>query len=714
MPRNAAGTGIAILSQFTREGSGGQPVRTDGQCVRAPGTADPCSIKSATSRLGFMRVYRVVIVVVLFIAALAAIVGGVAEWTRQQDLGTPTVRAIAFVGFTVVALSWAMIGGVLSWLRPRNRLGALMLGVGFITQLSTTEEALAQAGLFGVLDPAAPGSDRSVGMLLSLLVGFALYVTIGLLPALYPSGRLPARSWRWPAAVVVLGAALMQLQWLAANLSVPVQSASPVSELLQTTTTAVFLLGVLAVWVLCIVRLARSRYPERQQLMWLFASVVVVVITLFAGESTIGLWVQLAGLYFLPVAIGIGIVRYRLLGIETVLRRGLVYGTLTAVIVAAYAGVSALAGTQLTGAAFPAVIAAALVAVGLNPLRIRLQNAVDRLVYGQRSDPARALSDLGHRVAGAAEGELVAVLLGGVQNAVRSAGVRIHHGDGTLLGRLGDEASFHGADARASCFVAELTVGGAVVGSLEVLGRRPGERYSGQDELLLRAIVPQVAVVVRALQLTAELEREREAVAAATSQERERLRRDFHDGLGPSLTGVGLGLEALSDALESGDRATAGQITAVLRQEMQSTVTEVRRILADLGPVVLAEQGLAAAIERRVTAAASPMPIEVRIRPLPPLPPEVEEATYLVTAEAVNNVLKHANANRASVEVGVYSGRLVARVSDDGIGFQTYEGAGIGLESMRSRAAALGGECEIATAATGTTVTFTIPIGGES
>lgn len=680
---------------------------------RATGTSDPCSIELPTSRLGTMRVHRMMIVVVLLIALLAAIAGGVAEWARQQDLGTHTVRALAHVGFSVVAFSWATIGGVLAWLRPRNQIGTLMLGVGFITQLSTTEEALAQAGAFGLLNPAAPWSGRPTGMLLSLLVGFALYVTIGLLPVLYPSGRLPARSWRWPAAVVVLGAALMQLQWFAANRSVPVQPAPPAAELLQAMTMAVFLLGVLAVWALCFVRLARSGYPERQQLMWLFASVVVVVITLFLGESTAELWVRLFGLCFLPVAIGVGIVRYRLLGIETVLRRGLVYGTLTAVIVAIYAGVSALAGTQLTGAALPAVITAGLVAVGLNPLRTRLQKAVDRLIYGQRSDPIRAVSELGNRVAGAAEGELVAVLLGGVQNAVRSAGVRIHHVDGTLLGRLGDEASFEGADVQARCFRAELTVGGAVVGSLEVAGRRAGERYSAQDELLLHAIAPQVAVVVRALQLTAELERERAAVAAAAGRERDRLRRDFHDGLGPSLTGVGLGLEALSDALESGEHAAAGQITAVLRDEMQSTVSEVRRILADLRPVALIENSLAAAIERRVLSAGSPIPIDLQIRPLPHVEPEAEEAAYLVTAEAVNNVLKHARATRAMIEVAANAGRLVVRVTDDGIGFSEQQQGGIGLESMRSRAAALGGECRIVAGPSGTTVTFDIPIGGQ-
>ncbi len=658
-----------------------------------------------------MRVYRAVVVGVLLIALLAAIVGGTAEWARQQGLGTGTVRALASVGFTVVALSWAAIGAVLAWLRPRNPLGPLMLGVGFVTQLSTTEEALAQVGAFGALNPASPWSHRPTGMLLSLIAGLALYVMLGLLPALYPFGRLPGRLWRWPAGVIVLGAALMQLQWFSDNRSTTMQPSPPTSELVQTIPMAVYLLGILAVWVLSIVRLTRSVYPERQQLMWLFVSVVVVIVTLFAGESTLEYWVQLIGLSFLPVAIGIGIVRYRLLGIETVLRRGLVYGTLTTLIVAVYAGVSAIAGARLTGAALPAVVAAALVAVGLNPLRIRLQRMVDRLLYGQRSDPVRAVADLGHRLAGANDNDLIAVLLAGVQNTVRAAAVRIQHNDGTPLGLAGDEALFDGANGQGAGFSVELKVGGDAIGRLDVAGRRPGERYSGQDRLLLNAVAPQVAVVVRALQLTTELEREREAVAAATGRERDRLRRDFHDGLGPSLTGVGLGLEALSDALESGDGIAAQKITLVLREEMQSTVTQVRRILADLRPAALVGGSLATAIERQISLLAAPIPIDLQIASLPQLAPEVEKTTYLVTAEAITNVLKHAHANRARIEVYVDAGQLVVRVSDDGVGLQGAEGQGVGLESMRSRAAALGGECGISTTTAGTTVTMSIPIG---
>src|SRR4051794_18665990 len=145
--------------------------------------------------------------------------------------------------------------------------------------------------------------------------------------------------------------------------------------------------GTLTIWAMTAVRLTHLRPPQRQQVAWLLVVAVLMFVSFFQpAEAPLGLavWGVL-----IPVAVGVGIFRYNLLGIELVLRRGLVYAALTAAVVAVYLAVTAVAGSQLSRGPLPAVVAAALVAVGLTPLRERLQREVDRFVYGERRDPMR-------------------------------------------------------------------------------------------------------------------------------------------------------------------------------------------------------------------------------------------------------------------------------------------------------------------------------------
>ncbi|KAE8766005.1 hypothetical protein GB883_00930 [Georgenia thermotolerans] len=424
---------------------------------------------------------------------------------------------------------------------------------------------------------------------------------------------------------------------------------------------------------------------------------------------------QAAGLYLLPAAVAVGILRYRLLGIEVVLRRGLVYAALTAAIVTLHAVVALVTGARLTGGALPGVVAAAVVAVGLTPLRVRLQRGVDRLLYGHRSDPVRAVADLGDRMAAAQDRDLLDAVLTGVRTAVRAAGARIIRPDGEVLAVSGTLAASHDAPAAPpGALAAPLTVGGELVGTLQLAPRGPGERYSAPDERLVAAMAPQVAVLVRALDLASALERQRDAVVDARRAERDRLRRDLHDGLGPSLTGVGLGLRALDDAVEAGDAARAREIVSVLGTEVSAAVTEVRRILEDLRPAPVAEHGLAAALDQGLATSGSPLAVDVTVGTLPPMPPAVEDAVYRVALEAVTNVRRHARATRATVDVRVTGGRVVLRVADDGVGFSAGAVPGVGLASMRQRADVLGGELTTTPTPRGTIVVLDLPLAGTS
>jgi signal transduction histidine kinase len=648
------------------------------------------------------RVVAVLAVVVVAVAAVA-----VAAWVRTL----PGVPAQLVTGYGtdlpagLLAVAWTVTGAVLVALRPRNPLGWLLVGVGLCQGL---QQGLAAYGGYGVAVAGWPLA-RWAAWLASGLWLPGLLPLASLLLALYPDGRLPGRWWRWPFAAAALGITLLTLGTMLAPQAyadvAPGPSPLRAPALVPVGPAvggALFVAGTVVIWVASVVRLLRARPPERQQLAWLLLVVVPLLLVAFLTPSVPGF---LALGFLIPVAVAVGVLRYRLLGIETVLRRGLVYGLLTAIVVAVYLVVTAVAGTQLDRGPLPGVVAAALVAVGLTPLRDRLQAAVDRLVYGDRGDPMRAVTRLGDRVAAAGESDLLPAVLASVTDAVHAPGAAVLAPDGAVLAAHG--ASLAGSNAE----LLPLRVGGRALGVLQMVPRGPGEPYSDGDRRLLAALAPQVAVVVRALELAEALEAERDRVVAVTRQERQRLRRDLHDGLGPSLSGVGLGLQALQDARAADDQATADQLLARIREEVTTAVREVRRILDDLRPAVLDATRLPDAIRRHAAAVSTgPLEVSVDAADLPILPPDVEAAAYRITQEALTNVVRHAGAHHAHVTLDTSDAALTVTVTDDGHGINSTSPGGVGLLSMRQRAQALRGMLRVDSDAHGTTVVATLPL----
>jgi signal transduction histidine kinase len=649
-----------------------------------------------------------VVAVLAVVVAVAAV--AVAAWVRTL----PNVPPQLLTGYGtdlpagLLAVAWTVTGAVLVALRPRNVLGWLLLGVGVCQGL---QQGLAAYGGYGVAMAGWPLA-RWAAWLASGLWLPGLLPLASLLLALYPDGRLPARWWRWPFAAAALGIALLTLGTMLAPQAyaevapgpAPLRAPALVRVGLLAVGGALCVGGTVGIWVASVVRLLRARPPERQQLAWLLLVVVPLLLVAFLTPSMPGF---LALGFGVPVAIAVGVLRYRLLGIETVLRRGLVYGLLTATVVAVYLVVTAAAGTQLGRGPLPGVVAAALVAVGLTPLRDRLQVAVDRLVYGDRRDPMRAVTRLGDRVAAAGESDLLPAVLATVTDAVRAPGASLVATDGAVLATCGSRP-VGGTAAE----VVPLRVGGRELGRLQVAARSPGEPYTDGDRRLLAALAPQVAVVVRALELAEALEAERDRVVAVTRQERQRLRRDLHDGLGPSLSGVSLGLQALQDARAADDQAAADQLLARIREEVTTAVGEVRRILDDLRPAVLDSTRLPDAL-RRHAAAVSTGPLEVSVdaaADLPVLPPAVETAAYRITQEALTNVVRHAGAHYAHITLDTSDAALTITVSDDGHGINSTTHPGVGLTSMRQRAQALRGTLRVDSSDHGTTVMAILPL----
>lgn len=642
------------------------------------------------------------------LAALGATVTGLTaaalagEVVAHGQLGEAPASLAAALVLACVGFSWCAVGVYLVTQRHRHPLGWLFAGVGLAVQAGVAGEV---AGRAGWLD----WTGSVLGIVVDGISGLGIFLLIGLLPLVYPEGRIRGRAPRVAALLTIVGALLCQVQVLRARVDPDVTwpfgpehtaTQSPVALWLP---WAIYAVGVVAGWVLCTGRLVRAGHPLRQQLAWLLVAVVAVMGTALLGDSVLAMSLQAAALLLLPVAIAVGIVRYQLLDIDTVVPQALTAGVLGAAVVAVYLVVAALSGAGLTGATLPSLVAAALVAAVLLPLQTRVRRLVDRVVYGARADPIRAVTDLGAAVSSVDDGDMLAAVLAEVASTFRARGARVRGCDGRVVAASGDATAV-------AALSTPLQVSGEDIGALELSPPSRGGRYSRDDAAMLGAFAGTVALAVRAAALADALEEQRDAVVEATTDARERLRRDLHDGLGPSLTGLRLGLRGLADAHADGDRERARQITSVLHEESDRAVAEVRRVIDALRPIDLDDSDLAAALRQRLGRSPASAPVTVDAHDVPRLLPMIEDGVFRVVTEAVANAHRHADAGAVGVHLSVAADSLVARVTDDGVGFPAVLTPGVGLASMRARAAEFGGTLDILSSDRGTDVTLTLPL----
>ena len=238
-----------------------------------------------------------------------------------------------------------------------------------------------------------------------------------------------------------------------------------------------------------------------------------------------------------------------------------------------------------------------LVAIGLAalvalPLRDVLQRTVNRMMYGQRDEPLRAMRRLGTRLEVAAEPDRAfPAIAETVADALRLPWVVVEVTDELGTSRVVAE---RGAPV-ATVETIDLVHGATPVGRL-VLGVRSGDRGFRADELaLLHDLARQAGAAIHAQQLRDALARSREQLVVAREEERRRLRRDLHDGLGPALAAIGMRAEASAAVLDDDPEAARRQLDA-LSAEVREALADVRRLVDGLRPPALDELGLAGAI----------------------------------------------------------------------------------------------------------------------
>lgn len=256
----------------------------------------------------------------------------------------------------------------------------------------------------------------------------------------------------------------------------------------------------------------------------------------------------------------------------------------------------------------------------------------------------------------------------------------------------------------------ELVYRETSVGWLEVMSRLANEPLTAGEYKLLHSLARQVGITLHAAQLSDALQSSREQLVLAREEERRRIRRDLHDGLGPTLAALRLQLGAVRHLVRQNPEE-AEQLLDELRGDVRHATAEIRRLVYDLRPPMLDEFGLIGALRNLQLADANLHRTVAAPEPMPALPAAVEVAIYRIAAEALHNTVRHAGATNSAIEIEPSETSIVLTVSDNGCGLPPNYFAGVGHRSMQERAAELGGSVHVLPAPNGgTCIRATFPL----
>jgi signal transduction histidine kinase len=246
-----------------------------------------------------------------------------------------------------------------------------------------------------------------------------------------------------------------------------------------------------------------------------------------------------------------------------------------------------------------------------------------------------------------------------------------------------------------------VTHRGEVLGALSV-AKAPGDRLTPAEESLVRDLASQAGMVLRNVRLIEDLKASRVRLVQAQDAERRRIERDIHDGARQQLVALQVKLGLAKRSVDDADHLDG--LLVDLQAETNQALQDLRDLARGIYPPLLADQGLAVALQAQ--ARKLTLPVTVEADAIGRYPQEAEAAVYFCVLEALQNVAKYAGASSARVDLCSADGALTFEVTDDGAGFdpdQTPRGSG--LTNMADRLAALGGEVEVqSTPGRGTTV----------
>jgi len=383
----------------------------------------------------------------LMVVSVVLVVGGIAlaQMARSSAPERLYYGPVDAVFSLATVLTFSVVGAMIASRQPRNAIGWIFCGVGLVMGINSLAGGYAEYRLSG---GSAPGSlAETAAWFASWSWTILVYAPTSFLLLLFPDGRLPSPRWRpvaWCAALGLIGflaGAALQTGPLGdfPRIVNPYGVDSLILEVVAVTGAILAAASMVASAVSLIVRMRRAGRAQRQQIKWLAYGGAIVVGTVFASvvisiwSANVGIAVVSVGLLGVPIFTGVAIARYRLYDIDIVINRTLVYGALTAALVAVYFGgvvtlqilFRALTG-QEQQPQLALVVTTLAIAALFDPLRRRIQSFIDRRFYRRKYDAAKTLEAFSARLREETDlGTLTDDLVGVVGETMRPAHVSL-------------------------------------------------------------------------------------------------------------------------------------------------------------------------------------------------------------------------------------------------------------------------------------------------
>lgn len=650
--------------------------------------------------------------------------------------------------------TYASVGALVARSSPRNLIGWLFSSVGLALALWMFGSAYAQLGLRGAsgigdLPGAAAAAWTGVVALIAVLpVALPVFLLI------FPDGHLRSHRWRPVAWVVALGGVLLVLGtfgqvWVLDPLVLRPprwMTEIPGSHLAYDAGLVLVVAAAFAGLLALVLRFRESSAEQRQPLRLLVGVIVAMafttalaIVTVLGSQGAEWSWVAIVVailtdgfgvLIGIPLATAAAVLTFGLYDVGVVVKKTVVYVVLVILFVLLLALLSLLVsplafiGSPETGGDRELLIARILTTAAVFTLVLVLtfrpvKRLARRLVYGRRATRYEAMAEFAERLGDAYSTEDVLPRMAEIVRASTGADVAqvwIHvRGEirpvasspsDTPLG----EAIEAGPDelppleGRRAFPVRDR---GELLGALTVT-MPAAEPLSKDGEQLVTDLASQAGLVVRNVRLIEELQESRRRIVTAQDERARKLERDIHDGAQQQLVALSVKL-GLAEQLASRDADKTTRLLTELKADTADALENVRDLARGIYPPVLADHGLAAALEAQ--ARKSPIPVRLSANGSGRYRPEIEAAIYFCCLEALQNIAKYAEANDATIRLGRSNGDVTFEVTDDGRGFDPATAEGSGLTNMRDRVEAVGGALDVSSApGSGTTVRGRIPV----
>jgi signal transduction histidine kinase len=630
------------------------------------------------------------------------------------------LNSIALVGLIL----WSGVGALIM-VKTGNRIGWIFLVIGFTAAASFAGDIYVDASYQEPYVASLP-MTAAAGWLANSGNAIAA-MCLPLIFLWFPTGAPPSPRWRWVSRLWLAGLALSAaLIWLRPGEIYGSRGRYAISNplgvgfiralepfLLNVGTAALLAAAVLSI-VSLFVRARRATGVERQQLNWLLLVGILMaanfLLLLVSGADPLWISLVILAVVGIPLAAAFAILRYRLYDIDVVISKTIVYAGLAILIGVAYVAIVVGVG-QLVGAGTSSlglqIAATALIAIGFEPVRMRLQRWANRLVYGKRATPYQVMAKFGHRMGEVPSAdEVLADMADAAGTGVGAVASRV-----TLFldGRPRSVTRPEDASLEDPTLAVPVTHAGEKIGELAVL-KAANEPLRPAERGLLEDLAGHAGLALHNVRLTADLEakaedlsvqaeelrRSRERIVTARDAQRRRLERELRDGVGFELAQIKASLEANAERLIQDPIGTEASLDG-LGAQANRALEELRDVARGIFPPLLVDQGLIPALEANLRK----LQLDTSLVAEPALrtarfDPGVENAVYFCCTQALQNAQRHAAGARIEVTIAAEGDELRFEIRDHGSGFDlTTTEEGEGMQIMRDRMAALDGSLQI-------------------